>query len=249
MKLMSNLISTVILASSLAAFNVPMAIASDLQPQTVIKETFADFTLNLHQSSLENNQVILRQEITKAAKAFSENKVTTQDLINYAVSDMNPAEAASFKKMAAALSNADLDSSEGQELLEKVLMSQSKGSHFLPCGSGFFTAIFIGPIAVILAIVAIEKFSDVTRKDRQQIVKEKAFIESEIDILLGEGVSSDSYLVTSRKAELVQLDIEYSQMLDDKEKDEKTGMIVSGVAGAMALTIAVSLIKDQKCGY
>lgn len=258
MKLMSNLISASILASSLATFNVPRAFADTkpmkplnvktLQdPQEVIKSAFAKFTVNMNQNEVQNSQLILRQEITEAAKSFSAAGVSQRDLVQYAISDMNPAEAKAFMAQIQLLEGADLDSSEGQEFFERILLSQSKGANFLPCGLGFTLALVGGTGAFIVGILAITKLSDVSKLDRQAIEKDKAAIQSEIQILIGEGVSQDSYLVTTRRAEIVQLDIEYRQMLDDKAANKKSATTLGMVAGGLAVTAIVGAIAEGEC--
>lgn len=258
MKLMSNLISASILASSLATFNVPSAFA-DTKPtkplkfkmvqssQDVIKEAFAQFSVDVHTSKVQNKQVIYRQALTSAALKFNQAGIKTSDLINYAVSDMNPAEAKAFQNDIKALSTADLSSPEGEELLQRIMATQARGSNFLPCGVGQVIAWSAGTGAFIVGIVALASLGDATRMDREGIDKERAAIDSEIKILKAEGVQDNSYLITSRNAELVQLNLEYAQLLDAKERNEKTVQTLGIVAGGLAVVAILGVVADE-CG-
>lgn len=258
MKLMTNIISTAILATSLTAFNVPQAFAKDvkqissvkqLSSQDVIKLAFADFTLAMNSTKVENKDIILRQSLTSTIQKLKTAGISKKDLIEYATSDMSAAEAKSFRAQTASIASADLNTSEGQELFEKILMSQSKGSNFLPCGVGFFVSFFATGVGLAFVIVALTSIGDNTRVERQQIEKDKAAIESEIKILKGEGVSEDSYLVSSRRAEIVQLDIEHKQMLDDKAQTKKDTVVYGAVGSALLVTAIVAGIEEGNCHY
>lgn len=260
MKLVSHMVSVSILASSLAAFNVPSALASDMKPmkplelktiqnkQEVIKAAFAHFSVAMTSTKSVEAKLIYRQAMTDAAKSFKAAGVIQKDLIEYATSDMNPAEAAAFRSQVSNLSASDLSSPEGEELLQRILKEQGKGSNFLPCGLGTTIAFTAGLGAFIIGILALTKLEDVTKKDRQQNDLDRAAIESEIDILRGEGVREDSYLIASRKAEIQQLDIEYAQMLDQKESDRKGAVTLGIIAGGLAVTAIVGAIGDD-CNY
>ena len=256
MKLMTNFISATLLASSLTAFNVPAVLANDvtqismtkaMSAQDVIKSTFADFTIAVHTSPVENKDIILRQALTEASKSFQSHNISQKDLVEYATADMNPAEAKAFKAQVSALVASDLQSSEGQMLLEKILVSQSKGSNFLPCGAGFFLAVFAGTGAIIMAILALTSAEDVSRVERQDLEKDRAAIQSEISILQGEGVSNDSYLITSRRAELVQIDIQTRQLLEDKEKNSKNSVTMGAIAGGLTVVTIVGAVSESSC--
>lgn len=255
MKFVNHLVSASILATSLATFQVPQAFAQDMSPvamermnhEDAVRAAFAQFTLDVSTSESKNSQVVLRQAMTNASRSILEAGVSGDDLIDYATSDMLPSEAKAFRSQVSALAGADLSSPEGEALLQKILMTQSKGSNFLPCGVGFMTALFAGTGAFVLGIVALTSLGDATRMDRQNIEKDKAAINSEIDILRKEGVSENSYLITSRQAELVQLDIEYNQMLDDKERNEKNAMTMGLIAGGLAVAAIVGGLSEEKC--
>lgn len=258
MKLVSNFISLSILSTSLAAFNVPAAFAETkpMKPmkmevkrnsQDVIKEAFAKFSVELHTSKVENKQVIYRQALTSAALKFNQAGIKTSDLINYAVSDMSPLEAKAFQNDIKALAGADLSSPEGEELLQKIMATQARGSNFLPCGVGQVIAWTAGTGAFIVGIVALASLGDATRLDREGIEKERAAINSEITILRAEGVQDNSYLITSRNAELVQLNLEYAQLIDAKERNEKTAQTLGIVAGGLAVVAILGVVADE-CG-
>lgn len=257
MKLMTNFVSATLLASSLTAFNVPSAFAQDVKQismmktmnsQDLIKTTFADFTVAVHTTPVENKQVILRQAFTQAALKFQAQGVTQSDLIQYATSDMNSAEAKAFKAQVQTLASSDLSSSEGQMLLEKILMSQAKGSNFLPCGVGLTIAWTAGIGAFVVGIVALASMGDISRLERQDLEKEKAAINSEISILQAEGVSNDSYLITTRRAELVQIDIHVNQLLEDKARNEKNVKTMGMIAGGLALVAVIGGVAND-CQY
>lgn len=256
MKLMTNFISATLLVSSLSAFNVPIVFANDIEqasmtktmnPQDVIKTTLAEFSFAMHTSSVENKQIVLRQALTEASKSFNAHNISQKDLLEYATSDMNAAEAKAFRAQANALAEAGLQSNEGQMLLEKILVSQSKGSNFLPCGAGFFISIFAGTGALVMAILALTTAQDVSRLERQELEKDRAAIQSEILILHKEGVSNDSYLITSRQAELVQLDIHVRQLLEDKEKNTKNAQIYGAIAGGLTVATIVGIVSESEC--
>lgn len=256
MKFVSNFVSLSIIASSLTAFNVPGAFAGTkpMKPlkvemkqnsQDVIKQVFAKFSMEMHTSKVQNKQVIYRQALTSAALKFSENGIKTKDLIGYAVSDMNPMEAKAFQNDIKSLAGADLNSPEGEELLQRIMASQGRGSNFLPCGVGQFLPIYAGLAAFVVGIVALSNLQDETRDHREGIDKERTAINSEITILKAEGVQSNSYLITSRNAELAQLNLEYAQLIDAKERNEKSVQTLGIIAGGLAVVALIGYFGED----
>lgn len=256
MKMINNFVCASLLMTSLTAFNVPAAFAQDakalssvemMDSESVIRDTFAKFTIAVN-SDITNQELALRQAFSDAARSFNANKISKEALVEYAISDMNSAEARAFRAQVASLNSADLESEEGQALLQKILASQSKGSNFLPCGVGTAIAFTAGTGAFIMGILALANLGDATREERKQMDLDRAAIESEISILKAEGVSDNSYLVTSRKAELAQLEIAYQQKLDDKERNEKNTILYAEIAGGLALVAILGAVAED-CRY
>lgn len=248
--LISNFCSLSILATSLATFNVPAALASDLKAisskeiqlsqQDEIRNIFAQYSTTIESAGGQ------RRALAEAALAMRAKNVSNEDLLKFAEADMNPVEAASFRAKVARYTSANLSEEESSELLQEIVASTSKGSNFLGCGVGSFISIFTGTGFFVVGILALTKLGDATKTQRREIQLEKVDAQSTINILISEGVSPNSYLVTSMKADIAFMDEQLAQLEEKRQDDKKSAQTLGMIAGGLGAA-SILLLMDDNC--
>ncbi|MFL5783719.1 MAG: hypothetical protein ACJ76H_03845 [Bacteriovoracaceae bacterium] len=202
--------------------------------QELIADIFAKYSMTMEKAE---GQV---KAFTEASLAIKENNISNDDLVAYAISDMNPAEAKAFLANAAQMNNKNLSPEEAAKL---VLNTQNQGSNFRTCmlNDDGITGFIAGTGAFVVGILAIVNITYSNKNKRNDIKLARVQEQEEIDILLGEGVSEGSYLVTSRRADIAYMD-EQERQLEEQEADKhKEGMIEGAVAAALLLVTALNI--------
>lgn len=228
-KLISQICSISILATSL---NVAPAFASTNRSD-VIRNVLAEYTMKMEtaEGSIKS--------ISEAAIALRDHNVKAEELVEYVAAGMEPAEAMAYRS-AVASRLAVADSENMPELLKDISNTMSKGSNYRGCTSQVQLVSWVMGITSASFLIAVSDVSGRKKSNENEIKKmrlEKTDLESDINILIGEGVKPESFLIASIKKDIAYLDEQIAQDQSEVEKYSakvKNYSIVAGATGAVA---------------
>lgn len=174
-KSISNLCGLAVLATSLAAFNVPQAFAKDSQKE--IQSIYATYSRNLETGAKDS------EAMSEAIVRLSEAQVTQDELVNFIAQDMNPQESKAFRLKVSKLSSSS--ESDREELMKELLSKEVNGSNFLGCGGGTILAAAGGGLTLLFAFATFGAYMEHKRatnglngNDPQRISDAKAALKS-----------------------------------------------------------------------
>lgn len=255
-KLITQICSVSLLATSLTSFGVPAAFAADLNSLSSIeisqsskmdsiRSIMANYTSNIERA--EGNIKSLHQ----ATIALKANNVSAQELVEFAALGMDKAEAAAYRsimmeKMAIAGSK-DLSNEELGELVNEVTASMNKGANFRVCEVASFAGWIGGISLVVFGIMAID--ANGKSGDKEEEIKDmkltKVDLESDINILIGEGVKPESFLIASIKKDIAYMDEQMEQAESEKAELDSNLKLYAILAGAGAAVGGVGLLLSD----
>jgi hypothetical protein len=207
-------------------------VSSSTNKQEIIADIFAQYSMTMEKAE---GQV---KALSEASTAIKENNISNDELVAFAVADMNPTEAKSFLSNAAQLNSKNLSTEEAAKI---VLNSQGQGSNFMACAfgdAGVTVALIAGIGAFAIGLIAMENLGYSTKSERNEIKLARVETEEEITILLGEGVSESSYLITSRRADVAYMN-EQERQLEEEQVDKRNEGKIQGAATAALILLTV----------
>jgi hypothetical protein len=226
-KIISQLCTASILLSSV---NVTAFAAT----QDDIRNVLAQYS-----SSMERGESSIKS-LTEASLALKSKKISSTELVNYITADMDKAEAAAYRaNVLPSLALTDADNVD--VLFKQAAANMGMGSNFRGCNA--YTPGATTWITGVTAIVFLSMASESNRraKSQQESVKqmrlEKTDMESDIKILIGEGVKPESFLIASIQKDINYLDeqmVQEQQKSEESKKNTQTQLIVGAAAGVVS---------------